>query len=65
MEYYQEGLTSTAIPPTSASDAVGWHNKTGGINFRSASVRLEDLPYLFWETSLILSLEQKSYMYSN
>ena len=31
-----ESLTSTAIPPTSASDVVGQQNKTGGITFRAA-----------------------------
>jgi hypothetical protein len=32
-EYWQKGSTSTATSPTSASDAVGQHNKIGGINF--------------------------------
>ena len=31
MEYWWEGSASTAIPPTSASDAVGQHNKIEGI----------------------------------
>jgi len=31
MEYWSEGSASTAIPPTSASDIVGQHNKIGGI----------------------------------
>jgi len=33
MEYCQKGSISTAIPPTSTSDVVGQHNKTGGITF--------------------------------
>jgi len=36
MEYWWEGLTSTAIPPTSAS--VGTRNKIGGMNFGAALV---------------------------
>jgi hypothetical protein len=32
-DYWQEGSTSTAISPTSATDIVGQH-KIGGINFR-------------------------------
>jgi len=31
MEYWREGSASTAVPPTSASDVVGQHNKIGGI----------------------------------
>jgi len=31
MEYQWEGSTSTATPPTSASDIVGQHNKIEGI----------------------------------
>ena len=37
MKYRWEGSTSTAIPPTSASDAVGQH-KIGGISSESALV---------------------------
>src|SRR5258705_14005340 len=33
MGYWKEGSTSTAIPPTSASDVVDQHNKIGGISF--------------------------------
>jgi len=33
-----EGLTSTALPPTSTSDVVGQHNKIGGITFGAALV---------------------------
>jgi len=36
MGYWWEGSTSTAIPPTSATDAVGEHNKIGGITFGAA-----------------------------
>ena len=38
MEYWQEGSTPTAIPPTSTSDVMGQHNKTGGITFRATLV---------------------------
>jgi len=38
MEYWQEASTSTALPPTSAFDNVGQHNKIGGITFRAALV---------------------------
>jgi len=30
-EYWWEGSTSNAIPPTSTSDTVGQHSKIGGI----------------------------------
>ena len=33
MEYWWEGPISTAIPPTSASDIMSQHNKTGDITF--------------------------------
>ena len=33
MAYCWEGSMSTVIPPTSASDVLGYHNKIGGINF--------------------------------
>jgi len=33
MEYWGEGLTSTGIPLTSASDILGHQNKIGGITF--------------------------------
>jgi len=39
MEYWCEGSTSTAIPPTSASDVADQHQNIGGIAFRAA-VRL-------------------------
>lgn len=32
-EYYCEGPTSTAIPPTFVSDVMDKHNKIGGIPF--------------------------------
>jgi len=38
MEYRQEGSTSTAIPPTSASDVVGQNNKIGGLTFGAVLV---------------------------
>ena len=38
MEYWWEGSTSAAIPPTSASDVVGQHNKIGDITFGAAFV---------------------------
>ena len=33
MGYWWEGSTSTAIPPTSASDGMGQHHKIEGITF--------------------------------
>ena len=39
-EYWWEGLTSTAVPSTSASDIMDQHNKIGGISFRAAFVYL-------------------------
>ena len=33
-----EVSTSTAIPPTSASDVLGQHNKIGGIIFSTAPI---------------------------
>ena len=39
MRYWWEGSTSTAIPPTSASDAMSQRNKTGGITSRAALVK--------------------------
>jgi len=38
MEYWWEGSTSTAVLPTSTSDIIGRHNKTGGITFGAALV---------------------------
>ena len=38
MECWWEGSTSTAIPPPSASDVMGQHNTTGGINFGAALI---------------------------
>lgn len=32
-EYWWEGSTSTAVPPTSSSDAMDQHHKLGGISF--------------------------------
>jgi len=40
MEYWWEGSTSTAIPPTPASDVMHQHNKIGGITFGAALVDL-------------------------
>ena len=37
-EYWREGSAFTAIPPTSASDVVGQHNKVGGITFGAVLV---------------------------
>ena len=37
-EYWWEGSTSTAIPPTSTSNAMGQHNKIGSITFRAALI---------------------------
>lgn len=38
MEYWWEGSTSTAIPPTSASDIMGQRNKLEGTTFRAVLV---------------------------
>ena len=38
MGYWWEGSALTAIPPTSASDVVGQHNKMGGITFGAALI---------------------------
>jgi len=38
MEYWWEGSTSTAIPPTSTADIVGQYDKIGGITFGAAIV---------------------------
>ena len=38
MAHWWEGSTSAAIPPSSASDTVGQHNKLGGITSRAALV---------------------------
>jgi len=38
MEHWQEGSTSTTIPPPSASDFVKQHNKIGGIAFGAALI---------------------------
>jgi len=38
MGCWWEGSTSAAIPPTAASDIMGWHNKTGGITFGAALI---------------------------
>ena len=52
-EYWWEGLTSTAMPPTSVSDVMGQRNKIGGITFGTALYNMyvsghieegEDLP---------------------
>ena len=37
--YWWEGSTSTAVPPTSASDAVGQHNQIGGITFGASLIK--------------------------
>jgi len=38
MEDWWDSSTSTAIPPTSASDVVGHHQKTGGISFGASTI---------------------------
>jgi len=42
VECWWEGLISTAIPPASASDIIGQHNKIGGFAFRVALI----IPFL-------------------
>ena len=44
MEYCWEGSTSTATPPTFASDVIGQHNKIGGITFGTALVHVLCVP---------------------
>jgi len=39
MEYWQEGSTSTATPPTFTSEVMGQHNKIGGIIFGAALMK--------------------------
>ena len=46
MECWQEGLTSTAIPPTFSADIMGQLNKIGGITFGVALVYAQ-VCYLF------------------
>ena len=43
MENWWEGSSSTAVPPTSASDFVHQHNKVKGITFRAALLILHAL----------------------
>jgi len=38
MEYWWKGSSSTAVPPTSASDVVGQHNKIADITFEAALI---------------------------
>jgi len=38
MEYWQEGTTFTAVPPTSTSDVMGQHKIVGSITFEAAFV---------------------------
>jgi len=38
MKYWWEGLTSTAIPPTSISDITGQQNDTGDITFGAGHI---------------------------
>ena len=47
MEYWQEGSTPTAVPPTSASDIVGQHHKIEGITFGAALTSTESLLVIF------------------
>jgi len=49
MEYWWEGSSSTAMPPTSASDITGQLHKIGGITFRAAlinEIRQKGINYL-------------------
>jgi len=46
VEYWRKGLTSTAVPPTSTPDVMGWHNKIGGITFGAALVVPESFLYV-------------------
>ena len=45
MEYWWEGSTTVAIPPTSAFDIVGQHNNTRDLTFREALILLDCTKY--------------------
>ena len=54
MGYCWESSASTAIPPTSPSDATGQHNKTGGITFEVALVfSFSDLVSFFFFSAVL------------
>ena len=55
MEYWWEGSASTAIPPTSASEDIGWCYKTEGITFEAAFVHLKCLPRSQFEMAFQLT----------
>src|SRR5258705_5533954 len=50
MEYWREGSTSTAIPPTSSSDVVVQHNKIGGISFGAPLIQGSSLLIPYYAT---------------
>ena len=51
MEYWWEGSTSIAIPPTPTSDIVGQRNKIGGITFGAAlGYKMGPLCSYLWNT---------------
>lgn len=64
-EYCMKGSTSTAIPPTFASDILGQHNKIGGVTFGTALIIVQLMQFLMVEQGINVSLMQiLSVMYS-
>ena len=63
MDYWREGSTSTAIPPTSTFDVMGQHNKIGDITSGVATC-ISNL-YCFWVQShfIFFLKEFFSYLY--
>jgi len=45
MGYFWEGSNSAAISPTSTSDFMGQHIKTGGITYRATLIKYASLIY--------------------
>lgn len=67
MEYWQEDSASTDIPPPSASDVVGKHNKIGGITFAATLIvivgQMASRESLFiWQISAFMVVEQDTWL---
>ena len=58
--YWWEGPTYTAIPPTSASEVMGQHNKIGGITFGAALIITKDHFLCPAQPSLLLHLPMRT-----
>ena len=56
MEYHEEGSASTAIPLVSISHVTSQQNKTGGITFRAALIKLIIWLIYNWQNILILNI---------